>query len=275
MTRPRVVAVTMVKDEADIVGYTVRHMATQVDHVLVADNMSTDDTRPILDRLAGVLDNVTVIDDPDPAYEQSRKMTDLATRARLQFNAEWVIPFDADEIWYWPFGTVADCVADLAPQWLVVNASLYNHFVTALDRDDPDPIVRMGWRDYRPAPLPKVACRWRRDLTIQMGNHGATYRGGATVHPERRLVVRHYPYRSVEQLVRKVRNGAAAYKLTDHDETVGAHWRQWGRLLDADGEEAIAELFNVWYFRDAPESLEERGGMREALPRLLYDPAPI
>ena len=93
----------MVKDEADIVAATVAHMCGQVDAVIVADNNSTDGTRDILDGLP-----VTVVDDPDPAYYQSRKMTALAGRARVEFDATWVIPFDADEWWYSPHGRIAD-----------------------------------------------------------------------------------------------------------------------------------------------------------------------
>lgn len=40
------IAVTMVKNEQDIVGPIVEHMISQVDHVIVADNLSTDNTRP-------------------------------------------------------------------------------------------------------------------------------------------------------------------------------------------------------------------------------------
>ena len=48
-------AVTMVRDEADIIETTVRHMLTQVDVVIVADNRSVDGTREILDSLPGAL----------------------------------------------------------------------------------------------------------------------------------------------------------------------------------------------------------------------------
>lgn len=101
-----IVGVAVVKDEADIIEPTIRHMATQVDGIIVADNRSTDGTRQILDRLAGELP-VTVVDDPEVGYYQSRKTTDMLHLARAA-GAEWCVPFDADEIAYSPFGRIAD-----------------------------------------------------------------------------------------------------------------------------------------------------------------------
>jgi hypothetical protein len=105
-----------------------------------------------------------------------------------------------------------------------------------------------------------------------MGNHGASYRGGTTIH-DSQLVIRHFPYRSVEQLVRKVTNGAAAYKATDLDPRYGAHWRQWGQILDQSGPEAIDALFHTWYYRDEPAAELTIDG--ETQPPLIYDPAPV
>src|SRR5690242_16616279 len=95
-------AVAMVKDEADIVADTVEATLREVDAMIVADNGSTDGTREILADLP-----VTVIDDPDPAYYQSVKMTELAAQA-ADAGADWVLPIDADERWYSPHGRIAD-----------------------------------------------------------------------------------------------------------------------------------------------------------------------
>lgn len=272
----RTVAVTMVRDEADVIGATLRQMLRQVDAVIVADNGSVDDTRAIVEAIAVEhSDRVTVLDDPEPAYMQSQKVTELARRARLDLGAEWVVPFDADEWWYSPFGRIADVLAGIAPQWLVAPATLYDHVATGQDDpSDSNPTTRLGWRRVTPAPLPKVACRWRIDLTIEQGNHAATYAGRPTVIPDRLLVVRHFPYRSVEQLLRKVRNGAAAYRAAGDrlPATMGLHWRQWGELLEHRGEQAIAELFETWYYRRNPAVPIVLGG--EFHPPLLFDPAP-
>lgn len=264
-----VYAVTMVRDEADIIEATVRNIAAQVHHVIVADNGSTDGTRDILADLARDI-GIDVVDDPERGYWQSRKITALAHRAG-DMGADWIVPFDADEVWYCPHGPIADHLAGVGPSCFVASAAVYDHVSSSLDPADPNPVTRISWRHVEPLPLPKVACRWRPDLNVHQGNHGADY-GGMTPAAVPLLVVRHFPYRSAEQFVRKVRNGSEAYRATDLPADVGAHWRQWGDILDRDGEEAVADIYRRWFWRQDPTRKARRDG--EILPRLIFDPAP-
>lgn len=268
----KIVAIAMVRDEADIISATVTNLACQVDEVIVADNGSTDGTRDILSNLARDLP-VTVIDDPDPAYMQSEKMTRLAHLAGER-GAGWVIPFDADEVWYSTFEPIPLILSRIGPDMMVATAELYDHVASGSDSDAPDPTERIIHRRREALPLPKVACRWRPDLTIWQGNHGCDYAG---VRPASvaLLVVRHFPYRSVEQFVRKVRNGAAAYRATGDrlPADAGAHWRQWGEILDGQGEDAVAEIFRKWYWRRDPTRPLDVDG--ERLAPLVRDPAPV
>lgn len=252
-----VFGVAMVRDEADIITATVGHMLGQVDEVIVADNGSVDGTRDLLADLP-----VAVIDDPDPAYYQSKKMTALAHLAGEK-GATWVVPFDADEIWYSPFhDRLADLVAGLAPQWLTAGADLYDHVATAIDGDDPNPVTRLGHRRCEPAPLRKVACRVRDDMVIEQGNHAATYTGGTTVFTDH-LVVRHFPYRSPDQFVRKALNGLEAYRATDLPDDVGAHWRGYGQIIEQSGPQAGHDIFYEWFHEEDPQAAG-----------LIFDPAP-
>lgn len=252
--------ITMVKDEADIIEGTLRHMASEVDRVIVADNGSRDGTRDILLRLARELDTIDIIDDPEPAYYQSRKMTNLADlawgQARYNLNQPtvWVVPFDADEIWWHPAGRVADVLTGttrLHPTVNVAYADLRNHFCTPLDTGDPDPFKAMVWRQRDPAPLGKVAVKWEPGAVIHQGNHGADLPSGRvdlTV-----LNVDHFPYRSAEQFVRKAINGAAAYRAApDLPADMGAHWRAYGDIYDHLGEDGLRAIFREHFWHLSP-----------------------
>src|SRR5690606_4675809 len=124
-----IVGVCMVRDEDDILPRTVDHMLTQgVDRLVIADNGSQ---HPVADQLAGHginLGRVEVVDDPEPGYYQDRKMSHLAAQAVLG-GADWVVPFDADELWYSPDGrTVADVLS--AADADVVAAAEFKHWPT-------------------------------------------------------------------------------------------------------------------------------------------------
>lgn len=267
-----VVAVAMVKDEADIIAATVTNMAGQVDYVLVSDNGSTDGTLDILCRLVSELGNVTVVHDHEPAYMQSKKMTGLARQARWRFGADWVVPFDADEWWYSIAGTIKETLVG-AGDLACVEAQLFDHVATGWDTCETDPVARLAWRRATPLPLPKVACRSRENLTIHQGNHGCSY-DGIVPRSALMLTVRHFPYRSVDQFLRKVRNGANAYRAAGDrlPTTAGAHWRQWGQILEDQGEDAVTEIFRTWYWRENPTQPLDIGG--ETQPSLIKDPAP-
>ena len=248
-----VVAVTMVKDEQDCIGYTLRHLLAEgVDHILVADNMSTDATRSILDKLAEDTEQVTVVDDLEPGYYQDRKMTNLAHRAAEDLGAEWVLPFDADEIFYNDHGTLAEFFAGCGPDVVVVHG--WDHIATYDDDPaDPNPFTRITQRRPNPQRLGKVAFRYQPTAALELGNHNVHGVPGTRV---RALHYRHFQYRTFEQMARKVRQGADAYAATDFSpRTYGTHWRELGVLDDS-------ALFARW-----SRLCEEEG--------LLDDPAPV
>lgn len=265
-------AVARVKDEADIIASTILWTLKQVDWVIAEDNGSVDGTRGILESLAADNPRLIVQDDPDVGYYQSASMSRLANQAR-EAGATWVLPVDADEIHVCPGGHIATALAALDDDVLVSEAPLYDHVATGADSDDADPIQRLTYRRAAQAPLRKVAVRAVEGVTIHQGNHSASFPG--VRHPKTvtdLMCVHHFPYRSVEQFVSKVRNGAAAYAATDLPPEAGAHWRQYGAILEAQGEAGIAEIFNTWFYRENPhEELVIHGEQQRAL---INDPCP-
>ncbi len=260
-----VIGIAMVRDEADIIEATLDHMHGQVDGLLIADNGSTDGTRgAVIQRCAGWRD------DPELGYFQSRKMTALAREA-AGMGATWVVPFDADELWLSRDGRpIRDVLNELPEHVLIAQADLWDHVATAEDPDDENPVRRLGWRRPYPAPLPKVAVRPLPGLTIAQGNHSASYaRHDLPGTVTNLLTIRHYPYRSEAQTLRKIRNGAAAYAATDLPSEQGAHWRQWGAFSD----EQIGDLFRKWHWRERPAEPLCIDGEQQS--PLVYDPAPM
>ncbi len=253
-------AVGVVRDEADIIESTVSRMLGEVDHVLVADNRSVDGT----DEILRSLDRVTVLVDPDPDFlvheQQARRTTALASLA-AQRGADWVVPFDADEVWIARDGRrLGDVLEELPDSVFLARADMANHVIT--DRDPPgaDAPARMVYRLPEFHYLPKVACRTGSGLWIVRGNHDATYRGVAT--PRRvdgLLRVHHFPVRSAAQFVRKVRFRADRKNRA----RMNPNKRGWIRILEEEGEDALIKRFDEEHrFADPDEA------------GLVFDPCP-
>ena len=245
-----IAAVTMVRDEDDIIGPVVEHMfAEGIDHMWVADNLSSDKTRPILDELAGRYP-LTVIDDPEPGFYQAAKMTNLAHMA-IDAGADWVCPADSDEWFYSTVGTIASTLRAATPGVVLVDG--YDHLPRHDDPDDPNPITRMGWRRPQHQKFPKVVFAATPWFFLHQGQHGIEHPG-----PRERstsIEYRHYQYRTLEQMVRKVRQGAAAYAASNVHPAHGTHWKELAAQTDD-------QLVAAW----------------DALcvdPDVIYDPAPM
>lgn len=251
-------AITMVKDEVDVIEPVLRHVAAQgVDGIIVADNGSTDGTREAIEDADTGSAIVVYKEDNDPAYYQSRKMTALADEAHA-LGATWVWPFDADELWYYGDTAKLATVIEHA-DGDVIYARLWHHFPTALDAAGTNPFERMVYRGDE-APLQKVIVRWQPGQVITAGNHDVEAKGAPSTL--RDVQVRHFPYRSANQFISKAINGSRAYAATDLPYGTGQHWREYGKLYEQGGEALLSEVFLEHFFYSLPSASG-----------LVYDPA--
>lgn len=89
----------LVRNERDIVELNVRfHASKGVEAFIIIDNGSVDGTYEIAKRLAREF-AVKVLQYHDDSFQQSRWMTHAAMLAWDEFDADLVIPNDADEFW--------------------------------------------------------------------------------------------------------------------------------------------------------------------------------
>ena len=93
----KIVAITMVKNEMDIIESFVRHTLGFADVIMIADHQSTDRTREILTKLRveGLpihMESVTAA-----RHVQAETMTRLLQEAANREKADLILPIDADE----------------------------------------------------------------------------------------------------------------------------------------------------------------------------------
>jgi len=235
-------AVSMVKNAEDIIEDSVMNMFRQgARAVVVADNMSTDHTREILEKIA-LEHPLLIADDFEPAYFQSEKMTQLA-RFAMRNGATWIVPFDADELWFAEHQLLNEKLNLI--QSPIAVARIYNAF-PVIGVDDQ-------WQlDSQPSHFQKVAFRSSRMARLHYGNHGVDRVGASSVC----LLLAHFPWRNFKQFSQKVREGAQAVRHTGTKD--GEHWLELDKLSDD-------QLLKTW--RDMLNGV--------ASPKLMWAPSPF
>lgn len=219
--------ISMVRDEADVIEAVIRHQIDQgIAPILIADNNSSDETPEILARLAKELP-VYVVHDSLDAYQQAEKMTALSREA-FRRGATWVVPFDADEMWFAEDKTVGEFLASSTDS--IIRAAMFNVY--------PAGAGRPGELDLTEQPQGKVAFRASRFALIGIGNHTVVRSGGFG----KGLYLAHFPWRNPSQLMRKVRQGRRALEKAMLPANMGSHWRSLANLSDDDVHELWASI---------------------------------
>ena len=93
----RLIAISRILNEADIVEAFVRHTSALVDHHILLDNGSTDATLNILSSLHREGLNIEVHHSDAIAFAQTEQNNFLFRQAAGERGADWVLPLDADE----------------------------------------------------------------------------------------------------------------------------------------------------------------------------------
>lgn len=93
----KIVAISMVKNEMDIIESFVRHTLSFADELMIVDHMSSDRTPEILEKLQEEGLPLTVEEIYDTRHLQSEAMSSLLQKAASERNADLIIPLDADE----------------------------------------------------------------------------------------------------------------------------------------------------------------------------------
>jgi hypothetical protein len=207
----RLVATLVVRDERDIVGAQIAyHLNAGVDFVIATDHDSRDGTSEILGAFEreGCLRRIS---ESGPVREELWR-TRMARLAASEYGADWVINSDADEFW-WPRqgGSLKDLLAAVPPRFGAIGA-INRHFVPVADGSSPF-YERMTVRVSPPVALHDPTSPWRPGgkvahradpkVTVFHAGYGVVGDGLVVIPDWYPLDNLHFPYRSVDQWVRK------------------------------------------------------------------------
>ena len=242
--RPRVIGLTMVKNEQDIIEPMLRHNAALLDALIVLDNGSVDDTRAIALALARELGNVVVTDSARFGYTQGERMTRLLHAAQSAYFADFVLFLDADEF----IGTTSRTalhaeLAKIPPSGF--GAIAWRTYVITGGIAIADPPRDLEHRLVAEAlPVFKTVLRldgaFQPDLAVGRGSHAVTRLGTplpGVLLPD--LPLWHFPIRGPAQLTAKALVGwlaclAANPRAAETAESY--HWRgMYQRIVDGPG----------------------------------------
>lgn len=266
----KIVAITRVLDEADIIECFARHTAHFVAHHIFADNGSTDGTLDILAALKREGLPITVYQHQSITFEESDALTRLYSRAHDTHAPDWVICADVDEFIddrQLPGGLTEylQQMRDSSLDPTYVSFPMVNYAATSTDNAaELIAPVRMRKR-LGPADATKIIVRGHlvdQGLRIAHGSHAASFGSKSVVElREPRLWLAHYSERSPYQYLVKFVRG-------------------WSKVLATGKAEVEAQTAYHYrapyeYLRDRPQELLRNPhfmGFKNETPDLIDDP---
>jgi hypothetical protein len=199
----KLVAVTRILNEDDIVEAFVRHHSAELDHHLFLDNGSVDRTLPILAALQAEGLPITVLQCATAFFNEIDVNTNLMIQAVRSFAADWVLFLDADEF-VDARATTAGLrahIAGLPAGRLAFSMKSVPYYDTKMDDPNDLLVPRRQCRRQRvtPDPVEKVCVRGSLAgrVRIDGGQHRVEMASGATLAAPREdsLKLAHYDRR--------------------------------------------------------------------------------
>ena len=271
-----IAAVSTIRNEEDIIEFCLHHFLQQgVDFILVENNASTDNTLEIITKMSKDDDRIVIYNN-EGEYHSSEALSFLAEEAR-QLGCEWVIPFDADELWGSANGLGSD-LKNIDPKYAAIEfrfenfvqnkkydkdniLSTMNYKVPSFANDIDIIQNRRSWIEA--GPVIKFLVRTYDGIQIPAGSH--TYsRSHMPYFFSEDFFAYHLPMRSYANLITRAENGK---RLIDAGYDPGFGWQNQ-RFYSIMKENMLDKEFDANFEEDG--KLTRRDGSVLTLERSNY-----
>jgi SAM-dependent methyltransferase len=267
--RRRIISLSMVKNEQDIIEPFIRHNARFVDCMIILDNASVDETRRIAMDCARELGNVIVTDNEEFGYLQAERMTRALLGCQSVFRADFVLFLDADEFISATDRAALEDVLRRIPSGGVGRMPWRNFILAPDDIEAAEQDTPRHMRHRRAVEVPpfeKVVLRLdgacRTDLFVAQGNHNVVTTNGEALPTIALddLPLLHFAVRSRQQMMTKGIVGWMAYLGKDPNARYAADGLQWRDAFDraVAGEITAAEMadLSMLYGQKRPKDID-------------------
>jgi hypothetical protein len=230
----RIIAVMTMRNESDVLEAWIRYYAALVDHIIILDNSSADNSCEIALELQKMGLPVTLDHDDRVGHLQPIRMTSLMRRAVRDFDADWVLLLDADELLVPPPNkNLHECLSGL-DQNKALQVAWRTYIPKPEVSKETNPFKRLDHRlsseviTFYKVMVPKSVAKHHR-TRVKMGNHSLkTSRSHSKIQQAPHgMFLAHYPVRSIDQLKTKILVGWLA-SLCSHTHKKGqnSHWKE-------------------------------------------------
>jgi len=233
----KIAAISMVKDEADIIELFIKINNKHIDHFYIVDHSSTDKTLEILVAMQNAGYPITVMTYGEIQYNQVLVTNSLLKIATKSNEYEFIIPLDADEFLYNP--NPIDLISILRTEIGEGNCGLMKWVNYAPLSDSyftsESPLFDLfRKRNSEPTQFYKVIIpnELAKIGSITMGNHQFLINGNNTSYSVVTPFLQHCPVRSSEQIIAKSIIGSHRFSLKpDRKPGEGFHWDNISELI--------------------------------------------
>lgn len=268
----KLVALTVVKIDGDIIEEFVRHTLKFADHMIVVDNASLDRTKEILRALKAEGLRLTVWDAEVIAATPGMTAL-LARKAFSETGADYLLLLDADEFIKADSRDALEQALAALPEGTHAAVPWVTYVPTRQDDAGQRRILlRLCWRRISEArPFSKLflsrSFMDRPDATLIYGNHIIKDSEPSVVSTLDGLELAHFPVRSLRQIQNKALLGWSMFLAMGYTEKDDLAY-QWNRLykkLENNERWSDDDFFQcAWHYLDSETEK----------PEVIFDPLP-